>query len=83
MLDFFSNNEKKNPAKQQEQQPTSTQPPFVKHYQQNNNGTMTAYEIDDSKVWKGETYYYWDTPLHNNKVKWHKHKPSTCRTSIR
>ena len=43
---------------------------------------MVPYKVGDSKVWKGKTYYYCDTTLHNNRIKRHKHKPATCRTRI-
>ena len=58
----------------------SKQPPFLSHFQ---DSSRTKYKLGDMKVWKDETYYFWDYSIHCNRLKWHSYTIEICRTRIR
>lgn len=55
-------------------------PPFVRHYKSSNKPDATKYKVGDSKVWKGETWYFCDCPTHRFRHKWHTHTAASCDT---
>jgi hypothetical protein len=55
-------------------------PPFAKHFSVSSAADATKYKVGDSKEWNQHTWYFCDCPNHRDKIKWHTHPASTCRT---
>jgi hypothetical protein len=55
-------------------------PPFAKHFAVSSAADAKKYKVGDSKEWNQHTWYFCDCPNHRDKVKWHTHPASTCRT---
>jgi hypothetical protein len=58
-------------------------PPFVKHFKLSSAPDSVSYKVGDSKEWNGATWYFCDCPSHKDKIKWHTHPHTTCRTRKR
>jgi hypothetical protein len=55
-------------------------PPFVKHFKSSTGSDGQKFKVGDKKTWNNSTWYFCDCPNHRDKVKWHTHEATECRT---
>jgi hypothetical protein len=58
-------------------------PPFIKHFKLSSAPDAASYKVGDSKEWNSATWYFCDCPSHKDKIKWHTHPHTACRTRKR
>ena len=58
-------------------------PPFVKYFKTSAAPDAPKFQVGDTKVFEGVTYYFCDCPKHRDNIRWHKHHPDQCRTRQR
>ena len=57
-----------------------TLPPFVRHFKATNASDAAIFKVEDSKDWKGETWYFCDFTNHLNHIKCHPNPDPDCCT---
>lgn len=58
-------------------------PPFIKHFKHKVNGNDVKDKVGDTKQWKGDTWHFCDCTNHRDRIKWHTHPATDCRTRKR
>jgi hypothetical protein len=59
---------------------SAKQPPFIKHFKSSPGPDATKFKVGDSKPWNNQTWYFCDCPNHRDRIKWHPHTATECRT---
>ena len=62
---------------------TSKLPPFIKHFKTSAEADAAPHKVGDSKTWNNETWYFCDCPNHRDRIKWHTHTHTDCKTRAR
>ena len=57
-----------------------TLPPFAKFFKAPISDGSVEYKVGDTKDWNGTTWYYCDAPTYRDRIKWHTHPTTECRT---
>jgi hypothetical protein len=58
-------------------------PPFVKHFKSDTASDSKPYKVGDTKTWDNTLWYFCDCPNHRERVKWHTHPATDCRTRLK
>ena len=58
-------------------------PPFIKHFKTSADADAPPHKVGDSKPWNNETWYFCDCPNHRDRIKWHTHTHTDCKTRAR